>query len=143
MDPALKERLRAAAANVFAGHGILAAYAYGSRISGRPRPESDLDVGYYLLAERFEEGLSVAEEMALAAGLSAELGLEVDLRRLDHAPLDARGRVLEEGVRIYSGDDPKRVSMERNTLSFYHDYKETFQRMHEERLRIRAKRSSG
>lgn len=38
------------------------------------------------------------------------------------------------GVRIYSGDDSERVDLERNLLARYHDYKETFRRMHELRL---------
>jgi len=48
METALLERLRAAAAAVFPGSPVLAAYAYGSRVSGRPRPGSDVDIGYYL-----------------------------------------------------------------------------------------------
>ncbi len=78
--------------------------------------------------------------MKMAADLSAALRLEVDLRSLDQAPLEMRGRILEEGVRIYSGDDVLRVSLERSTLSFYHDYKDVFQHMHDVRLRNQAKR---
>jgi predicted nucleotidyltransferase len=140
VDTDLVARLRPAAARAFDRHRVLAAYAYGSRISGRPRPDSDLDIGYYPLDAR--NPLSVRDEMTIAADLSAELGLEVDLRNLADAPLEARGRILEEGVRIHSGDEPGRVALERATLSFYHDYKEIFVRMHEERLRIRARRGA-
>ncbi len=137
MDAELANRLRAAAARAFAGRAVLVAYAYGSRVSGRPRPESDLDVGYYPLDP--QRPVSIRDEMALAADLSAALGLEVDLRSLADAPLEARGGVLEEGVRIYSGDEGVRVALEQATLSFYHDYKESFRRMHEERLSAQAR----
>lgn len=123
----------------FPRHGILAAYAYGSRVSGRPLPDSDLDIGYYRSGAA-REPLPLAEEMLLAADLSRELGCEVDLRYLGDAPLELRGKVLEEGVRVYSGDDVERVGLERDTLSRYHDYKDVFLRMHEIRLRETAAR---
>jgi hypothetical protein len=45
-----------------------------------------------------------------------------------------------KGLRIYSGDDVQRVSLERTTLSFYHDYKDVFRNMREERLRGKARK---
>ena len=45
MDEELRERLCAAAERIFSGGGILVAYAFGSRVSGRPADDSDLDVG--------------------------------------------------------------------------------------------------
>jgi predicted nucleotidyltransferase len=133
------ERLRAAAASRFAARGILVAYAHGSRVGGRPGPGSDLDVGYYL-ADPTRQSLPLAEEMLLAAELSSDVGLTVDLRSLGEAPLELRGKILEEGVRIFSGDDVARVALERDTLSRYHDYKETYLRMHEVRLQSIAER---
>ena len=103
---------------------VLVAYAFGSRVSGRPLPGSDLDVGYYLRRYRHGEPLPLHEEMRLADELSAAVGCEVDLRNLADAPLELRGRVLEEGVRIFSGDDAERVALERDLLGRYHDYRE-------------------
>jgi predicted nucleotidyltransferase len=140
MDVTLVTRLRAAAERLFRTGPVLAAYAYGSRISGRPRPTSDLDIGYYLQGYRLGQVLPLREELRLASALSDDVGLEVDLRNLADAPLEVRGRVLEEGVRIYSGDDVARVELERDLLARYHDYKEAFQRMHETRLRALAAR---
>jgi predicted nucleotidyltransferase len=142
MSEDLIERARRAVAARFVGHGILVAYAYGSRVAGRPRPDSDLDIGYYLAGAR-REALPIAVEMLLAADLSRDLGCEVDLRYLGDAPLELRGRVLEEGVRLYSGDDVERVGLERDTLARYHDYKDVFLRMHETRLRLIAERGFG
>ena len=129
------------AAPLLARHGIVAAYVYGSRVSGRPRPESDLDVGYYLEPFPSEKGLSVRDEMLLEADLSDALEVSVDLRNLAGAPLKVRGRVLEDGRRIYSGDDVARVGIERDTLSRYHDYKAEFAAMHE--LRLKSVREKG
>jgi predicted nucleotidyltransferase len=135
------DRLRAAATSVFSGSRVLAAYAYGSRVAGRPRPDSDLDVGYYLTGYRERQTLALREELRLASALAAAIGLDVDLRNLAGAPLELRGRVLEAGVRIYSADDAARVALERYLLARYHDYKDTFRRMHEVRLRRLAERT--
>jgi len=140
MDAELILKVKAAAVVVFAGRPILAAYAHGSRVAGRPHDSSDLDIGCFLLPDHSERGLSIAEEMAMAGELSNKLGLEVDLRILDGTSLEVRGRVIEEGVRVYSGNDELRVGLERSTLSFYHDYKDVFRRMHEVRLEAKAKR---
>jgi predicted nucleotidyltransferase len=140
LDAAELARLRAAARPLFEGTRVLAAYAYGSRVRGRPRPESDLDVGYYLRGHREREALPLREELRLASALSEAMGSDVDLRNLAEAPLELRGRVLEDGVRIYSADEPARVALERYILARYHDYKEIFRRMHQLRLRRLAER---
>lgn len=134
----LIERLTRAAA-VFEGTGILAAYAFGSRISGRPRPDSDCDVGYFRDLSAAPAPLPLRDEMRLADALSRAAGVEVDLRDLSDAPLEARGRAVEEGVRLFSGDDVLRVGLERDLLARYHDYKDVFRRMHALRLRGRGR----
>ena len=80
------------------------------------------------------------EELRLASALSDAVQFPVDLRNLAEAPLELRGHVLEEGVRIYSGDDVARVELERDLLGRYHDYKDVFRHMHEARLRALAAR---
>ena len=140
MDTTVVQRLREAGERLFRGGPLLAAYAYGSRVSGRPRQTSDVDIGYYVSGYRSGQLLPLREELRLASALSDAVGLEVDLRNLAEAPLELRGRVLEEGARIYSGDDARRVELERDLLGRYHDYKEVFQRMHEVRLRALAAR---
>jgi len=132
MEAELLARIRAAAASVLPGRGVLAAYVHGSRVSGRPRPESDLDIGYYPLPG--SAGLRLEEELRLAARLTEAIGLPVDLHNLAEAPLDLRGSVLEEGIRIHSANEPLRVDLEVGLLARYHDYKEEYRRLHAERL---------
>jgi predicted nucleotidyltransferase len=135
MDEAIKTALLEAARRVFAGTEVVLAYAYGSRVWGKPRPDSDLDVGYYLRGYPHGGTLPIGEEMVVAGRLSDAIGLEADLRNLGGAPLELRGRALEEGMRIYCSDDVCRVNIERDLLGRYHDYKESFRRMREIRLR--------
>jgi hypothetical protein len=53
-DPSLIQKSRDAAGRLFPKRQILAAYAFGSRVAGTPRPGSDLDIGYYLHGYRRE-----------------------------------------------------------------------------------------
>ena len=141
LDPILRTRLERAAGELFRDRPVLAAYAYGSRVLGKARPDSDLDIGYYL--ERYWVGgeLPIREEMELAGKLSEQAaGLNVDLRNLGRAPLELRGRVLEEGIRVHSGDPAGRVALERDLLGRYHDDKDVFKQMHDMRLRAIAER---
>ncbi|OGV66258.1 MAG: hypothetical protein A3K19_03740 [Lentisphaerae bacterium RIFOXYB12_FULL_65_16] len=134
MDRELQARIAQAAADVFAGTPVFLAYAYGSRCTGGARPDSDLDVGYYVGASSPSQALPIKEEMVLASRLSTRVGLDVDLRHLGDAPLELRGRALEDGVRIYCSDHVARVNLERDLLSAYHDYKFEIMRFHDLRL---------
>ncbi len=129
-----KTRVRQAAQRVFGSSPVFLAYAYGSRVDGKPMPESDLDIGYYLIGFPACEDLSIRDEMLLSADLSAEIGLAVDLRNLGSAPLELRGRALAQGIRIYCLDDVARVNLERDLLGRFHDYKQKFAQMHRTRL---------
>lgn len=97
---------------------VVAAYLFGSRVTGRPRPDSDLDVA--VLAGR-EVGL--LEREVLADRLARALGVpDVDLLVLEEAPLELQGRVVQEGELVFSADEPKRVAFEVLTRSRYFDY---------------------
>lgn len=135
---ALLERLPPVTERVFENRPVFAAYAFGSRISGAAQLDSDLDIGYYLDEYRHGATLSAREEMQLAVELSDALGVDVDLHNLGVASLEFRGRVLEDGLRIYSRDEVERVTLERELLARYHDYKDEIAHLHEARLRAVA-----
>lgn len=134
MDSTVLNKLRNAAEEVFAGTSIFLAYAHGSRVHGSPRATSDLDIGYYIEKSSPRADLPLHEELALEGELTALMGCEVDLRHLGAAPLEARGRVLEQGIRIYCSNESARVALETALLARYHDYKPAFAAMHTERL---------
>ena len=118
------------------------AYAYGSRVAGAPRPDSDLDIGYYLAPSYTRQDLPMLDQMVLEDGLSSATGMQVDLRNLAGAPLEVRGRALEEGVRIYCSMERERVALETALLASYHDYKPALAAMHERRLAAFARRKA-
>jgi uncharacterized protein YutE (UPF0331/DUF86 family)/predicted nucleotidyltransferase len=127
------DRARLACAAVFSGTRVFLAYAHGSRVQGVPRPESDLDVGYYLDGYPSDR-LPMAEEMTLADRLSRRLGVDIDLRNLGQAPLEWRARVLEQGCRLYCTNEPARVALERELMARWFDERPRLDRIHAERL---------
>jgi predicted nucleotidyltransferase len=143
MDDDLIQRARTVAEELLSAFDVLAAYAYGSRVSGTPRAGSDLDVGYFLRGYRDGARLPLRDELALADRMTDRLGVDVDLRDLAGAPLEVRGRILEEGVRIYSGDFQERVELEADTYSRFHDYKAEFEELARIRLQRIAARGLG
>jgi predicted nucleotidyltransferase len=136
----LMEKLREAARAVFDGTDVFLAYAHGSRIHGRARADSDVDVAYYAGTWPHTRRLPLDEELQLEGELSAALGMQVDLRSLADAPLEVRGTVLEKGVRVYASDEVARVNLEANLMTRWHDWKPACQKMHEERLRAIAEK---
>ncbi len=121
---------------VFAAAGIRFAYLFGSRATGRHRPNSDADIAIMpdapldLLAEA-----AVADQLAQALQVPA-----VDLVDLRRAPLRMRGRVLSEGRLLYSSDEPGRVAFEVRTWSEYFDFLPTQRAHRDEFLRRVAAR---
>ncbi|MGH3824512.1 MAG: type VII toxin-antitoxin system MntA family adenylyltransferase antitoxin [Pseudonocardiaceae bacterium] len=110
---------------VLAAAGVRFAYLFGSRATGRHRPDSDADIA--IMPER---ALDLLAEVGLAEELAQALQVPaVDLVDLRRAPLALRGRVLAEGRLFYSADEPGRVAFEVRTRSEYFDFLPT-QRAH-------------
>lgn len=140
VDKKLQTKIISSAREVFERSPVFLAYVFGSCVFGDPHPKSDLDIGYYMGDNDAKTVMSMKDELILAAELSDRIGMDIDLRNLAHAPLELRGRVLEEGIRIYCSDHIRRVNLEGMLLGQYHDYKEEFNQMHELRLQQLAAR---
>lgn len=100
--------------------GLVAAWLFGSRARGDAREDSDADVAVLCRVRGAPPSLMVQGGLTLQFGDA--LGVpRVDLVVLDIAPLDLRGRILQEGVLLWSDDEPARVRFTVETLSRYHD----------------------
>lgn len=130
-------KLKQAAAHVFGPTPVFLAYAYGSRVKGRPRADSDLDVGLCLPAGT--PPMSLLELCGLEANLARAVGHQVDLHDLGQTSLEFRGIVLESGLRIYCTDETARVDFERDTLVRYLDMKPQLEELYRTQLRRMAR----
>lgn len=111
------------AGRILADAGVSVAYLFGSRASGRARPDSDADVA--VLADRH---LGLLDRELLADRLAQVLAVgEVDIVVLDEASLELRGHVVQEGTLLYSRDEPRRVAFETRTRSEWFDYRPTLE----------------
>lgn len=116
---------------------IQAAYLFGSRSTGGARDSSDVDIAV-LVGRPF----GLLDEQRLAARAQSTLHLPVDIVVLDRASLELRGRVVQEGELIYSGDHAARVTFEVRTRSQYLDFLPTL-REHTRRYLEHTARADG
>lgn len=85
------------------------AFLHGSRVHGRARADSDLDVAAWLGPDLDEDDL----RSRLPAG--------IDLLVLDHAPLELAGRVALDGELLLEHDPAERVRWQAMTRKVFLD----------------------
>lgn len=88
--------------------GARFAFIHGSRVLGRARPDSDLDVGAWWGA-------------GPPASWEVDLPIGVDLVVLDSAPLWLAGRIAQQGRLLFDDDPPARVRWQADTRLRYLD----------------------
>jgi predicted nucleotidyltransferase len=103
-DPLLDRAARELAATL--AHGLVAAYAFGSRAEGRAHRESDLDIAVLLDRERFPHARDrFARRIEIADALAHALGLtEIDVVILNDAPPTFARRIVLDGVQLFCAD---------------------------------------
>lgn len=109
---------------------VLAAYLFGSQVTGKARPGSDVDVAV-LLGEgddfaRFERRLQLGNEAEVI------VGRPVDLIVLNDAPPFLQHQVLKHGRLLYERDRRTRVAFEVRSRKIYFDYKPILDRQRRE-----------
>ena len=106
--------------------GLVAIYAFGSRVRGEARRDSDFDLAV-LATSPLDPQLrwQLQQELAVAAGAEVDL---VDLRR---ASTVMRTQVLKDARVLFDGNRPARELFEATALSAY-------ARLNEERRGILA-----
>lgn len=79
--------------------GLLAIHAFGSRVSGQSRPDSDLDLA--LLVTGYADAVALWN---LSGGLADVVGCEVDLLDLRAASTVMQFQILTTGRRLWAAD---------------------------------------
>jgi len=106
--------------------GVVVAYLFGSRARGDEREGSDADVA---VLPGGHLGLLDRERLAMRLAAALEVP-EVDVLVLEEAPLELRGRVVQEGKLIFSDDEPRRIEFEVRTRNEYFDFRMTLDKAH-------------
>ena len=116
--------LRTQMPQILAEQPVMLAYLYGSVVDGSASSVSDVDIALV-----FEPGrlFSPYERMRRELHIAAETEdrcpfREADVRSIDNAPLTVQGRVLTEGILLYSRDEDFRVQYEVYTRKLYFDF---------------------
>jgi predicted nucleotidyltransferase len=98
------------------------AYLYGSHATGRSMPLSDVDVAL-VVGVAIDPLARLKLILRVQLALADQCGIEqADVQVIDDAPLVFRGRVVSEGVLVYSRDEEKRIAFEVATRMRYFDY---------------------
>ncbi len=120
-DAGLLIRLTAAVEPILSTSPVYLAYLYGSTARGDETPLSDLDIA--VLADSKLEPLERLDlEMKLELALEQAGFPQADVREVTLAPIIARGRVITEGIILYSRDEERRVEFETRSRSEYFDF---------------------
>lgn len=107
--------------------GARFAYLHGSRVTGSPRPDSDVDVGAH-----FGGRAPQAWDVGVPSG--------VDLVVLDMAPLYLAGRIALHGRLLFDDDPAERVRWEAGTRVRYLDERPLIEQSAREYLEAVARR---
>ena len=108
---------------------VVFAYLHGSFLEDGPF--RDVDIAIYVRAE-----VHPFYEAELEEELSRAIGLPVDVRILNDAPVTFRFRAIE-GLLLFSKDEKARCDFEERTMREYHDYSYYLNMYRREALGIR------
>ncbi len=95
-------------------------YFFGSYANGSYRPNSDIDVAILTGTK-----LTAVERWNIQEELASELDKDVDLVDLKDASVILRVEVIDNGIRLFTGNKYECENFETTTYSMYADLNET------------------
>jgi len=118
VDTILAEKLEP----VFAAHGIIAAYLFGSQADGTAYPESDYDFGVLLEHPPALENIALIMQ-DISDALSDILNKDVDIVILNTTNIELRFSIISRGKLVFDTDYDKRTDFEDIAIRDYLDFK--------------------
>ena len=104
---------------------ILAAYLFGSTVSGSDTPNSDLDLAFLLAALSYKtdpvQAIKLPYLLATRIGMEADYATDVTI--LNSASLELAYEVITTGVCIYESDANLRLEYEIAVKGMFFDFK--------------------
>lgn len=133
------ERIREAAPSAFEGEPVLFAYLFGSQVTGKTHPRSDVDVAVYL-EPAVPKDRYLDYRLRLPDRLRGARVGNIEVIVLNETSLPLRGSVVRERKVIYSRDEKARVRFESRTIDDFLDFDIHAKPLAEELLRATAER---
>ncbi|MEO0115204.1 MAG: nucleotidyltransferase domain-containing protein [candidate division WOR-3 bacterium] len=115
---------------------IIAAYIFGSLITGKVRKGSDIDIALICQENLIKNQLTY--RIAIITDLMSLLKRKVDVVILNSVNLLLRAQVFQKGLLIYESDSKERVSFQAKSMGLYYDYKRYFE-FHSQNLKKKIK----
>lgn len=130
------DQIRRAVRRAVAGIPEVAAlYLYGSQVTGKALPLSDIDLAVVLSADGPADDPLLAERVAVRVAQELETSIEIDTHIVEALPLAVLGRVVTAGVLLFERDARRRVEFETSTRRLYFDFLPFLERDAREALR--------
>jgi predicted nucleotidyltransferase len=125
----LVSKLRPALPRLLDGLPVRLAYLFGSSTTDQVTPFSDVDLALVVDGE-----LSPLERLKLMLRVQLDLADSCDIKNADvriinDAPLVLQGKVVCEGILVFSRDERERVAFETTTRLRYFDYQPIHQEL--------------
>lgn len=114
---------------------VAALYLYGSQVTGKALPLSDIDLAVVLAADGPADDPLLAERVAVRVAQELETSIEIDTHIVEALPLAVLGRVVTAGVLLFERDARRRVEFETSTRRLYFDFLPFLERDAREALR--------
>lgn len=120
---------------------IASAYLFGSHVSGKSTPESDVDIAILLKHNAPKGRELIHEEDYLAYKIARMLEvIEVDLIDLNSKGILFQHNVLRTGMLIYDGDPAFRIRFETRVIIRFCDFEPTLRYIEKRQLQGRIER---
>jgi len=116
------------APQIFGNYPVLFAYLYGSYATGLVHPFSDLDIAIYVNKISRRQYLDLELSLALEIDERLEGGVPSEVRVMNELPLIITGKIVTEGVLLFSRDEIIRVDFETSIRDAYFDFLPILQR---------------
>ena len=118
----IKKKIFDIAPDLFGKYPVLFAYLYGSYAAELVHPFSDLDIAVYTVPLAARQKLELEMSLALEIDRLLDSQLSSDVRILNELPMVVAGKVITEGVLVFSKDDKVRVEYETSLRGAYFDF---------------------
>lgn len=110
------------APDIFSKYPVQFVYLYGSFATGLSHERSDLDICIYTSDISRKKSLDLEMSLSLEIDEKLKHSVNSDVRIINMLPLSITGKMVTEGILIFSNNEPLRVDFETMVRCAYFDF---------------------